>query len=730
MSWVTIVWSMAAAVCLTIAAVHLTVWIWQRSAWGHLLFAMCAVSVAGAAGFELGAMRARSPAQYGELLRWMHVPLWVLSLSLVWFMRTYFSAGRAWLAWTISVLRTVVLVLNFLGGGANFNFRAISEVELVSLPFGEMIAVPIGTANAWAPLGPVTLVLILVYFIDIAVVVWRRGDRERGIVVGGCAIFFISCAIAQSIAITWGIFPVPVFLSSSFLGVIVAMGYELSRDVHRAAALTNALKESERRIDYATAAAELGLWSWSIDSGSIWLTRQGRAQFGFNETEEITFDRVLSAIHRDDQSKLRGDIDRSLKGRTPFRSEYRIVTRNGHTRWIDARGDAEYDDSGRPILLRGITMDITARKVAEERFGRIVESAPNGIIMIDAQGKIVLANPETERIFGYAKDELIGQVVEMLVPEPLRAAHAELRHDFESTPSQHIMDAGRHLVGRRKDGTEIPIEIALKPVESADSQCVLASIVDITDRKRAELEYARQRGELMRLSRAATLGELSGSLAHELNQPLTAILSNAQAAQRFLARENADLEEVAEILADIVEDDKRAGKVISNVRLLLKNGEVRREPIDINEVIRDTLRLVQSDLIDSNVWTRVDLQPGLTLIHGDRVQIQQVLLNLIINACHAIASATDSSREIIIGTESNGSDIHVTVSDDGCGIPPQNLERIFEPLFTTRAEGMGLGLAVCRTIVNAHSGRLWATNNPGGGATFHLVLRTDGEDSA
>jgi len=251
----------------------------------------------------------------------------------------------------------------------------------------------------------------------------------------------------------------------------------------------------------------------------------------------------------------------------------------------------------------------------------------------------------------------------------------------------------------------------------------IGSCIDITERREAELDSARQRNELARLSRVAVLGELSGALAHELNQPLAAILSNAQAAQRLLARQPADLDEIHSILGDVVEDDLRAREVITRLRLLLEKGEVRQQSIDLNEVVSGVLRLVNSDLLLQGVTAHTDLAPDLPAVSGDSVQIQQVLLNLILNGCHAMTNGDGRERKLALRTAArDGDGVLVTISDRGPGIPPTDLDRIFEPFFTTHAGGMGLGLAVCRSIIGAHGGRLWATNDEGAGASFHFTL--------
>ena len=253
----------------------------------------------------------------------------------------------------------------------------------------------------------------------------------------------------------------------------------------------------------------------------------------------------------------------------------------------------------------------------------------------------------------------------------------------------------------------------------------IGSAIDVSERKRTELELQQRRNELAHLSRVAMLGELSGSLAHELNQPLTSILSNAQAAQRFLAREDADLHELGEILKDIVSEDKRAGEVIHRLRLLLKKGEVQQQRLDLNDVVQDVLKLVRSDLINHDVAVETRLSPVLPAISGDRIQLQQVIMNLVVNGCDAMRNARQEDRKLTLFTESaDGAGVRVSIADRGSGISPELAETIFEPFFTTKSHGMGLGLAVCRTIITAHGGKLWATNNADRGASFHVTIPT------
>ena len=251
----------------------------------------------------------------------------------------------------------------------------------------------------------------------------------------------------------------------------------------------------------------------------------------------------------------------------------------------------------------------------------------------------------------------------------------------------------------------------------------IGSCVDITDGKRDELQLQEQRAELTHLSRVAVLGELTGALAHELNQPLTAILSNAQAAQRFLAQDPASLSEVHEILKDIVDEDKRAGEVIRRLRALLKRGETQLLPLDLNEAVNEVLELARADCASRSVMLQRRTSANLPAVRGDRIQLQQVLLNLIVNACDAMSDCELPYHRINVATATNeDGDVQVSISDCGRGIPLEQMDRLFEPFYTTKAQGLGLGLTICRSIVAAHGGELWAENNATGGATFCMSL--------
>jgi len=256
----------------------------------------------------------------------------------------------------------------------------------------------------------------------------------------------------------------------------------------------------------------------------------------------------------------------------------------------------------------------------------------------------------------------------------------------------------------------------------------IGSAIDITQRKETESELRQKRDELAHITRISTMGELAASLAHELNQPLTAILSNAQAAQRFLAANPANLEEVREILNDIVQDNSRAGEVIRRIRTLAKKEEIEFALLDLVRVIRDVVMLIHSDAILHNVSILLQMDTAASRVQGDEVQLQQVVLNLLLNAFQAMKDCPVNERQVTVRTElDDGHKVIVAVSDRGEGLKDDQLDKIFQPFYTTKENGLGLGLAISRSIVEAHGGRLWAQNNPDRGATICFTVPLEGE---
>jgi C4-dicarboxylate-specific signal transduction histidine kinase len=322
-------------------------------------------------------------------------------------------------------------------------------------------------------------------------------------------------------------------------------------------------------------------------------------------------------------------------------------------------------------------------------------------------------------VFGYRREEAVGRTVADL---GMYVAPVDRERLLGLLDTGHpVRDYEMEL--RAHSGEIRQVTIDAERIEVGGEACYLTFVRDVTARRQAEAEAQEQRLQVAHLSRVAMLGELSGALAHELYQPLTAILANARAAQRLMAQERPDLGEVREILGEIADADRRAGEVIARLRAFLHKGEMQLGPLDLNEVVCEVLTLTHSDLIQRRVTVdTTGLAPDLPMVLADRVQMQQVLLNLLLKACDAI-SADALDRRVTIWTAAGADDtVELSLADRGTGIPPDEMHHIFEPFFTSKPDGLGLGLSICRSIVTAHEGRLWADNNVDGGATFHLRL--------
>jgi PAS domain S-box-containing protein len=732
MNWIDFAWPAISGACLILAGIHALVWNKRRDQLAHLAFVITACSVTAISEFELWLLHAQSTEQYVGLLRWSHVPFAILVISMVAFVHLQLGAGRLWLGILACLLRVASLLPNFMTG-VNLNFQEVSALQHVVVWGGTSVVAPIGTANPWMLLGQFSTFLIVIFLVDAIIGSRKRlpvSERRRIVwVCGTLAIFILFVGISIVLAVTRLLGPLPALCAPGFLGVLLVMSYELGGDILRAANLTislqstqSSLDRSEQRMEQAVRAANVGLWNRDLVSGDSWFSDMGLQLLGINPESSVDATKLREHVDPEDHQALDKALARAASGDGEYHSEFRVLRPDGSRRWLESLGQIEFNAARTPLRMRGVLVDVTERKHATERFRMLVEASPSAMVVVDQSGRITFSNRQAGQVFGYSRDELVGLNVDRLVPEAYQHDHTQDRAAFNEHPDTRTMGVSRNLFGLRKDGTPVPVEIALNPVEIDGSQSVLASIADISERLRLEHESMIQRDELAHLSRVALLAELSGSLAHELNQPLTAILSNAQAATRFLAHSPPNIEEVRESLVNIVESDKRAGEVIRRLRAMLRKDPPEFQRLDLNEVVQDVLRIIRSDLLNRSVETRLELAEDLPLVHGDRVQLQQVLLNLIMNGSDAMAEL-NGGRILTLRTSTPTSEnVEVSIGDVGRGIPEGDLDRIFSPFVTSKREGMGLGLAVCTTIAEAHSGRLWASNNAGAGATLHLEL--------
>jgi PAS domain S-box-containing protein len=370
---------------------------------------------------------------------------------------------------------------------------------------------------------------------------------------------------------------------------------------------------------------------------------------------------------------------------------------------------------------------------SEEKHRVIVEAAHDVVVSMDEKGAILLANPATRRIFGYDPVEIVGKPMTMLMPEMMRKLHENGFRRYLATGKRHLNWQGVEVTAQRKDGQEFPVEVSFGELTSDGHKVFTGFIRDISERKQAEdrlraseRNLQTTQAELARVSRLTTMGELAASIAHEVNQPLTAVINNGSACLRLLANNNLEPEVLRRALEGIIADGTRASTVLARIRAFIKKEPAEKSELDINEVIQEVLVLAGRELYENQVLPDHQLKTDLPSVLADRVQLQQVLLNLIMNGIEAMAAVTDRPR--LLGVQSRideSGDVLVAVSDSGTGFGLE-LDRVFNPFFTTKANGMGMGLSISRSLVESHGGRLWAAPNSPHGAVFSFTLPATG----
>lgn len=365
--------------------------------------------------------------------------------------------------------------------------------------------------------------------------------------------------------------------------------------------------------------------------------------------------------------------------------------------------------------------------VARE-FMALLDVAVDAIVIIDHRGNIEAFNRAAEDLFGYTTDEMMGANVSRLMPEPDRSRHDDYIARYLASGVSHVIGIGREVEAQRRDGSTFPAALAVGRIPGSDPPRFVGFLHDLTARHQATEERQRMQQRMRRVSHLATLGEMAGAIAHEINQPLTAISNFAVASERLLAAPEPELAEVRDALKQIAGQALRAGEIIRRIRDLVRTREARREPADINDLIREVSALTQSDARLHGVRLSLDLAGDLPPAVVDGIQIQQVLLNLIHNAIEALVGDGGSERQVIVQSRrSAGGEIELAIMDNGPGIDPSIVRRLFDPFCTTKEQGTGLGLAISKTIAEGHRGRLEFRPHVPRGACFVLTLPADRE---
>jgi PAS domain S-box-containing protein len=363
----------------------------------------------------------------------------------------------------------------------------------------------------------------------------------------------------------------------------------------------------------------------------------------------------------------------------------------------------------------------------EAKIRQLVDANIIGIFLWNIDGQVIEANDAFLHMIGYERDDLVsGRVLRTdLSPPEWRERDARTMEELKLMGTVQPFEKEYF----RKDGSRIPVLVGVTAFDGTRDQGV-GFVLDLTERKRAEAEardserrYREVEAELAHASRLATMGELTASIAHEMKQPITSSILNAKAALSWLDRPTPELDEVREALGGVISSGTRASDIIERIQAIVKKAPPRKDLLEINDAIREVTELVHGEAVRDGVAMKMQLSEELPLIEGDRVQLQQVLLNLIINAIQAMSATSDGSRQLLITTaKADPGDVVVAVQDSGPGLTPEALQHIFEPFLTTKASGLGLGLSICRSIIEAHGGRLWASPNEPRGAIFQFTV--------
>jgi PAS domain S-box-containing protein len=737
MDWVTAVWAMLIGGCVAMAAPHLVVALWQRPGRAaHLSFVVTAAAVIAIAVCEMLMMRASTPGAFAREQQWTHVPIFVLTVGLVAFVRLYFRTGRLWLGVTVCTIRFTSLIINF-AFPPSLNFRQITNLR--HLPFlGQTVSIPVGVISPWTRLGELSSLLLLVFVVDASVSLWRQGntdDRRRAVVVGGSIACFILVAAGMTALTHRHIFELPYIVSFPFTAILVAIAFELGSDLLRTGQLAQkletseaSLQESEARFQTIANAAPVAMWMSGPDKlctffNAAWLEFTGRAM------EQERGNGWSDGVHPDDADKCLQTYVGAFDSHEPFTMQYRLRNHKGEYRWISDHGVPRYDARGRFLGYIGSVVDITdvitkeaALRESEERMRLAADAVDLGIWEWDLSKDEIWATNARRALLGGPTSGKVGfeDFISRVHPEDRNRLRQIIEHainegkDYESEYRLVLPDGIVRWMATRG---------SVQFDENGNPARVRGISADITARKQAEEEAQRSRDQISRLSRASLLGEMTASLAHELGQPLSAIIGNANAGVRFIDKGKIDSSALREILADVAADGARAHDIIQNVRSTINKGRGNRLPLNLNDVVMKVKHIVEADAAVRSCEVHTSLAKDLPSIEGDIVQIQQVLINLIGNALDAMRSTPPDKRKLELITERNGNgSMRVAVRDYGCGIPHEARKRLFDQFFTTKEEGLGMGLAIARSIVHAHGGEIEAENVDGGGARFYFTL--------
>jgi PAS domain S-box-containing protein len=504
-------------------------------------------------------------------------------------------------------------------------------------------------------------------------------------------------------------------------------------DIHGRKQAAEKLRESEAYLAEAQRLSGTGSFAWNPHTAEVrYWSHECYPMLGFNERDGIPpFESYLQRIHPDDRAVMVGALEAAVRDRSDFVHEYRVILPNGEIRDIHGIGHPVFNASGELTEFVGSVIDNTERnraqealRASEERLRLIVDNIPGMLCTHTSEGELEFAN---QRLLDYTGRTLASMQdwdwVSLIHPDDLAITLQRWSHSVATGEPYAVDHRTRSVTGSYQW-----FHVTGLPFRDGEGRIVRWYILlsDIDDRKKAEAALSKAQTELAHITRITTMGELTASIAHEVNQPLAAVVNNASACLNFLQSDNPDVDEVRDALAEIVEDAERAGTVITRIRQLAKRTPCEKLLLDLRSVVADVLLLARGESVARRIPIHTELPDTSLPVKGDRVQLQQVLLNLVVNGMDAMNSVEESKRTLLIRASRESrdgkSETVLRVRDSGIGLPAEDMDRLFEAFYTTKPQGMGMGLSISHSIIEAHGGRLWAEPNSEDGATFLFSL--------
>jgi two-component system, LuxR family, sensor kinase FixL len=473
----------------------------------------------------------------------------------------------------------------------------------------------------------------------------------------------------------------------------------------------------------------VGVWDLDLVSQEVTWSDNAGELFGVSGKRKVTYDFFLSLLDPLDRERVKRAIAQTVEADTRLDTTFSIASRPAARHWIRLRAGLVRTEDGRPHHLTGMALDIDEQKQVEEalrtretHLRSILETIPDAMIVIDSRGIMQFFSNAAERQFGHSAGEAIGQNVSMLMPEPDRTHHDSYLERYRVTGDRRIIGIGRIVTGKRKDGTTFPMHLSVGEMRSGGDTYFTGFVRDLTEQQQTQHRLQELQSELVHISRLSAMGEMASALAHELNQPLAAISNYMKGSRRLLsASSDPNRPKIESAMDRAAEQALRAGQIIRRLRDFVARGESEKRVESMAKLVEESGALGLTGAREQGVNLQFELDHRHDLVLVDRVQIQQVLVNLFRNALEAMAAS--KQRRLVASTRPVDNDmIEIAVADTGTGFADGVESNLFQTFFTTKETGMGVGLSISRSIVEAHGGKMWAEQNPSGGATFRFTL--------